>query len=125
MIFEQNQVIHIDENILRNLPIQHAINLGFEEWIMVYQHGGRGRSNYNAANNVYEAFKSASGRLGMRVEDPHFIEIENEADMNRMEEELQAYIMPKSGKFRFPKMLVLLIGNESLYDKHKQLYKQY
>ena len=56
MILKQNQIIHIDENVLRNLPIQKAVKLGFEEWIMVYQHGGRGRSNYNAANNVYEAF---------------------------------------------------------------------
>jgi len=61
----------------------------------------------------------------MTVEEPYFIEIENEADMNAMENELQTYIMPKPGKFRFPKMLVMIIGNESLYDKHKQLYKQY
>jgi len=56
MIFEQNQVIHVDENVLRNLPIQDVVNLGHEEWIMVYQHGGRGRSNYNAANNVFNGF---------------------------------------------------------------------
>ena len=33
--------------------------------------------------------------------------------------------MPSKGKFRFPKILVLCIGNENIYDKHKQLYKKY
>jgi len=56
-IFKQSQIIHIDENVLRRLPIQEAVNLGHEEWIMVYQEpkGGRGRSNYTAANCVYDS----------------------------------------------------------------------
>ena len=56
MIFKQNQVIHIDERVLRDLPAQKPIDLGRDEWIMAYQHGGRGRSNYNAANNLFNAF---------------------------------------------------------------------
>jgi len=58
-IFKQNQVIHIDENVLRKLPIQKGVDLLKDEWIMVYQdpkqRGGNRRSNYNAANNVYES----------------------------------------------------------------------
>ena len=44
--------------------------------------------------------------------------------MEEMEEELQHYMTGK-GSFRFPKMLVLVLGNESLYEKHKQLLKLY
>lgn len=82
------------------------------------------RSNYNAANNVYEGLMEASRELGITLGEPHWIELDNEADMESMEEEIQHYITGK-GTYRFPKMLVFVIGNESLYDKHKQLYKLY
>jgi len=36
MIFKQNQVIHVNENVLRKLPIQKPVNLLKDEWIMVY-----------------------------------------------------------------------------------------
>ena len=57
---------------------------------MVYQHpkGGRGRSNYNAANKVYESLIDASRELGIVVEDPFWIELDNEADLNALEEEI-------------------------------------
>ena len=91
-IFKQSQIIHIDERVLRTLPIQHAVNLGHEEWIMVYQNpkqkNARGRSNFNAANNVYNAMRDASGQLGIRIEEPHWIELENEADMSSLEAEI-------------------------------------
>ena len=89
-IFKQSQIIHIDEQVMRRLPIQHGVNLGFEEWIMVYQDpkGGRGRSNFNAANRVYESLIDASRELGIVVEEPFWIELNNEADMNALEEEI-------------------------------------
>ena len=113
---------------MRRLPIQKAINLGHEEWIMCYMKPNdsksKRRSNYQAANNVYEGLVEASRELGITLGEPHWIELDNEADIESMEEEIQFY-MTGSGKFRFPKMLVFVIGNESLYDKHKQLYKLY
>ena len=36
-IFKQNQVIHVNENVLRNLAVQVPIDLLAGEWIMVYQ----------------------------------------------------------------------------------------
>ena len=36
-IFKQNQIIHVNENVLRNLAVQVPINLLRDEWIMVYQ----------------------------------------------------------------------------------------
>jgi len=56
--------------------------------------------------------------LGMRVAEPHWIELENEADIEEMEEEIQ-FFMSKDGVLKHPKMLVMILGNESLYDKHK------
>lgn len=38
-IFKGNQIIHVDENILRKLPIQKAVDLKHEQWIMIYAHG--------------------------------------------------------------------------------------
>ena len=48
---------------MRRLPIQKAVNLGREEWIMAYMSpsgNSNRRSNYNAANNVYEGLMEAS-----------------------------------------------------------------
>ena len=46
------------------------------------------RSNYNAANNVYEGLMEASRELGITLGEPHWIELDNEADMESMEEEI-------------------------------------
>ena len=59
---------------MRRLPIQKVVNLGYQEWIMIYQSGGR-RNNYNAANNVYEGLCECSNSLGVSIEEPHFVEL--------------------------------------------------
>jgi len=82
------------------------------------------RSNFTAANNVYDGLMECARDLGVTIAEPHWIELDNEADIESMEEELQFY-MTGTGTLRFPKMLVLVLGNESLYDKHKQLFKLY
>ena len=56
--------------------------------------------------------------MGVSIEDPHWIELDNEADMEQLEEELQFY-MTGSGQNRFPKMIVSILGNESIYEKQK------
>ena len=109
---------------MRGLPIEKAINLGFEEWIYMYQTGSK-RNWYQAANMIYEALVQATGKLNIRVEEPYWIELENERDMTEIEEQIQEYIITGNGSNRFPKMLVMILGDENLYDKHKQLYKLY
>ena len=107
----------MSENILRRLPIQKGINLGREEWIMAYQHpssksSGR-RSNYNAANKVYEDLLECSKALGVAVQEPYWIELEDEQDFRTLEEEIRIYLRnPGNGQFRFPKMLVIVLGDE-------------
>ena len=83
------------------------------------------RSNYNAANNIYETLVEASSGLNIKVEEPYWIELENEADTKRLEEELQYYIAQSTGQLRFPKLILMVLGNETLYDRHKQVYKLY
>jgi len=112
---------------MRRLPIQKAVNLGHEEWIMCYMKpkgNSNRRSNYQAANNVYDGLVESARDLGFSIAEPHWIELDNEADIESMEEEIQ-YYMTGTGTYRFPKMLVMVLGNETLYDKHKQLYKLY
>ena len=46
------------------------------------------RSNYNAANNVYEGLMECSRELNFSIGEPHWIELDNEADIESMEEEL-------------------------------------
>ena len=69
-IFKQNQIININENVMRRLPLQKAINLGHEEWIMCYmapKGNSNRRSNYNAANNVYEGIMESCRELKIQV----------------------------------------------------------
>ena len=80
---------------MRRLPIQKAINLGHEEWIMCYmapKGNSNRRSNYNAANNVYEGIMESCRELKIQVEEPYWIELDNEADMESLEEEIQYYM---------------------------------
>lgn len=121
-IFKQNQLIHINENVMRRLPIQKVVNLGFEEWIMVYQTGNR-RNNYTAANNIYEGLVQSCAALGVTVEEPFWIELENEGNMEDLEAEIQYYMT--KGEYRFPKIIVTVLGNEKLYEAHKNLYRVY
>lgn len=122
MIFEQNKVIHINDNVLRRLPIQKPVHLGKDEWIMIYQapkqKNTNRRSNYVAANNIYNGMVESTGILNMRIEEPYWIELENEADMTRLEEELQFYIL-NGGQHRFPKLILMVLGNENLYKDVK------
>ena len=98
---------------MRRLPIQKAVNLGFEEWIVCYS-----RENFNAANNVYDGIVQSARELDINVAEPHWIELYKEDGMSSVEEELQ-YYMTGTGSYRFPKMLVLVLKRENLYDQYK------
>ena len=91
---------------------------------MAYQNPSRGgdrrRSNYNAANKVFDDLVECSRALGVQVQEPYWIELEDEADFDNLEDEIRQYLTnPKKNTYRFPKMLVLVLGDESLYQRHK------
>ena len=49
-----------NEQSLKRAPIQKAVHLGFEEWVMIYQAprnpNPRKRSNYQIADNIFNTF---------------------------------------------------------------------
>jgi len=62
-----------DESTLRRLPVYKSVPLLHEKWIMCY-----GKRWYNQANEVYNNIMKACGQLKMRVEEPYWIELEDE-----------------------------------------------
>jgi hypothetical protein len=54
---------------------------------MIYQAPtqGRGRNLYTNADKVYNTFVQACSQLKISVQQPHFIETENEADRAEVE----------------------------------------
>ena len=121
-----NQVINCNEQALKRLPIQKANNLGFEEWVMIYAHPSRGRSNYEIADKIYNTFVGSCGMLKIRVEEPYFIELESENDYSEVKAKLLEYMMagPKS-VFRHPKIVVVVLGYENNYKMYKELFQEY
>ncbi len=112
-----DQLIRCDEEALRKLPIQRAVDLNEEEWVFVYD-----RRHYDSANDVVEKFKKACGQLKLRVQEPYYIELSDERDRAQLEGELSHYMMPqKGGPFRHPKMVVCLLKNEGNYPMFKEV----
>ena len=125
-LLKNNQVIQCSEQAMKRLPIQKANHLGREEWIMIYQHGGRGRSNYDTADKIYNTFAQSCGMLKIRVEEPYFIEVESENNKDEVRAKLLEYMManPKS-IFRHPKIVVVVLGYENNYAMYKELFQEY
>ena len=94
-IFSQDSVIHVNEQVLRKLPIQKAVDLTKDDWVLIYQEAkrGGGRRNFETADKVYKTFKDACGMLKIKVEEPHFIELEKEDDPAELERALLNYMM--------------------------------
>ena len=123
-IFKNNQVIYCDENILRKLPIQKAVDLKHERWIMVYQHNKR-RSNFEIADHIYNDFVKASKQLQIVVEEPYWIELDDENDKEELKHKLREYMIDSKGIFRHPLICVAVLGFESNYPAFKEVFQQY
>ena len=97
---------------------------------MIYQHperpGPRQRSNYEIADSVYNTFRGACKQLALRVDEPHFIELEREDDYAEVKAKLMDYMMagPKS-LFRHPKIVVVVLGQERNYKMYKELFAEF
>lgn len=101
-----------------------------DEWIMMYQHSenpnSRRRSNFNIADSVYSTFSQACRQLQIKVEEPHWIELENETDYAEIKTKLLNYMMdgPQS-VFRHPKIVVVVLGQENNYRMFKELFHEF
>ena len=114
-LLTSNQVVMCDEQTLKRMPIQKAIDLGHEEWVMMYQHNAR-RSNYEVADKIYNTFRQASNQLKIRVGEPHFIELDDERDIVEAKAKLMDYMMAgPQAVFRHPKIVVVVLGMEKNY----------
>lgn len=124
-IFKSGQIIHVDENVLRKLPIQKAVHLKREQWAMVYQHSKQ-RSNYQVADCIYNDFKKACGQLNIQVEEPYWIELDQEDDKEELKHKLRAYMTDsKDGIFRHPLICVAVLGYEGNYPLFKEVFQSY
>jgi len=129
-LVNSDRIIQCDEQALKRLPIQKAVDLLQEEWIMIYQHpeqpNGRRRSNFAIADTIHTTFKQACAQLKIRVEEPHWIELENEQDYAEVKAKLLNYMMdgPQS-VFRHPKIAVVVLGQESNYRMFKELFHEF
>ena len=93
---------------------------------MIYQNptdGRRGRSLYSNADNVFNTFVKSCSQLHIKVEEPHFIETQNEGDRAEVENGLLNYMMRSPNSvFRHPTMVVVILGNENQYKMYKEVF---
>lgn len=112
-ILQGNQVIHIDEAMMRNLAIATPKDLLQDQWIIMYK-----RQNFDLAEAVYDNLEKSSKRLKVNVQEPHWIELDREDDRVEMEHKLMEY-MVKGNKFTHPTVVVLVLG----YEEHYKMFK--
>ena len=111
----------MSEEVLRKQRIAKAVDLKQGQWLFFYQNSGR-RNNYQAANNVYENFTKANDRLGIKVEEPEFIELENEGDKEEIEQAILNFMMANNkSTFRHPICAIFVLGNERNYPAVKEV----
>ena len=70
-----------DQNVLRRLPIQKAVRLGKQRWIIAYDKN----RHYQDADNAYNQMVQASEKLGMIIEEPEWFELDREDNIDMFE----------------------------------------
>lgn len=66
------------------------------------------KNNTQLSHTLYETLEKASQRMGIRVEEPYFIELDKENDMNQLNQKLE-HFMIGTGKFYHPSMVMCLL----------------
>ena len=90
---------------------------------MIYQ---RSQTNFEIAGNVYNTFYDACSKLGIKVEEPEWIEMDREDDMIKLKDKLREYMIGgKDGIFKHPKICVAILGYESNYPAYKEVFQSY
>ena len=60
------------------------------------------------------------------MQDPYFIELENEQDYNEVKAKLLSYMMASPNSvFRHPKVVVVVLGHENNYKMYKELFAEF
>ena len=93
---------------------------------MVYQHSERGKSNFKAADKVYNTLVDACKQLHIRVEEPHWIELQDEANREELEYHLRKFMMGgKDNMFKHPIMVLAVLSWENNYKMYKEVFGNY
>jgi hypothetical protein len=90
-----------------------------EKWILTYE-----KRNYDAANKVVSTMIGASRQLGLKIEEPHFIETIRETNTREIDTQLQKYMVGSNG-FCFPMIVVVILSQETSYPAFKLLFDKY
>lgn len=102
-----------DSQNMKNLPIQRPSEaLGHERWAIVYE-----KRNFNQANGLFDAFQQSSVKLGIRVEEPSWIEIDRADDAYTCEKSLKELIAAK----KTPSIVLVMLSRDSYYKIFKSL----
>ena len=65
-------------------------------------------------------------QLNIKVEMPHFIEVEREDDYGSVKQQLLDYMMDgPNSVFRHPKIVVVVLGREDNYRMYKELFHEF
>lgn len=115
------QIIACDDNALRKNTILKAAHLEQERWIMVYEKSDR---VYKVADNIYNDLCKASKQLGLKVEEPYWIELSKETNRQQLEEELCEYI-GGNGQYRHPTIVLFVLQRENNYEMYKEVMLKY
>jgi hypothetical protein len=101
------------------------VHLKREKWVMVYQHS-KHRSNYEVADRIYRDLVGASKQLNVQVDEPYWIELDQEDDKEELRHKLRDYMTEsKDGIFRHPLICVAVLGYENNYAGFKEVFQSY
>lgn len=102
-----------DANLLKSLPIQRATDcLGYQRWAIVYE-----QRHYDFANGLLQAFQQASVKLGIQVEEPHWIQVSRIDDTYGCEKQLRELIDAKQR----PSIVLVMLSHERFYKPYKNM----
>ena len=84
---------------------------------MVYEKNQR---TFGIADDIYNNLCKASNQLKLKIEEPHWIELEKETNREELEAKLLDYMMGQRS-FRHPKMVVVVLQRENNYTMFKEV----
>lgn len=74
LTYEDGSKGNCDQYTLSKLPIQKAVHLKKENWILAYD-----SRSYDDANKVYGTMENAARALNINVQEPYWIELEKDS----------------------------------------------
>lgn len=102
---------YAESNVLRNLRIPvPSQGLKYQRWAICYQY-----RDTNSANDLLRDYISASQRIGIEIQEPVWIELDNMHNIQSFEQQLSA--LCESGKT--PTIVLIMLSNENLYSSFK------